>query len=89
MYPNKFDYAEIDKFWASRKVRYLNFIVDLEKVNKSDVLFCDSKLLNISKAKKDGFVNLILIDKTKNTEQVMDAINNFIANLFIKINKLL
>ena len=80
MYPNKFDYAEIDKFWASRKVRYLNFIVDLEKVNKSDVLFCDSKLLNISKAKKDGFVNLILIDKTKNTEQVMDAINNFISN---------
>jgi FMN phosphatase YigB (HAD superfamily) len=81
MYPSAFVQTEksINKFWSSRKARYLNYIFNLEKVNRSDVLFCDNTPGNIAKAKKNGFVNSILIDKTKNAVQVIDAINNFIS----------
>ena len=81
--PNTFSYpsgiieSEKEEFWANLKVEYLKLIVELEKINKTDLLFCDDSLLNISKASSDGFKNSKKIDGTQNAKQVLTELNSF------------
>ena len=71
-------------FWADRKVKYLNYIIDLEKVNKTDILFCDDLQININKAKEDGFDNSIVINGKANAKQVIMEVNKFVPSLDYK-----
>jgi len=67
-------------YWAERKVKYLNFIVNLEKIDKTKLLFCDDSDGNINKALDNGYINSIKINKNTNSKDVLNVFNNFIKS---------
>ena len=81
VYPSSFNETEKNIFWANEKVKYLEDICIIEKVKKSDILFCDDYKLNIDTAKKSDFINSIFIDKKLNAIQVLSEFKKFIFSV--------
>ena len=69
-----------NNYWASRKVKYLNFIVNLEKIDKTKLLFCNDSADNINRAIDNGYINSIKINKNNNSKDVLTVFNNFIKS---------
>ena len=56
----------------------------MEKVKKTDILFCDDLQININKAKEDGFDNSIVINGKANAKQVIMEVNKFAPSMDYK-----